>query len=215
MEPSKEPVSAAKDGITSTQQPAQSAPPRAMPKLPPRSSKPSATSAPPDPALASQQQPAPSTSASSPVTATSAGNAASSDAGTSKTNGTDTVVTVAGPTAAVSQSKPKPSGMPSLPPRNQLVNPANVTSIPPGGVIDGVLDPAESAKTQETRRNVHEIRVALIRAAFRLGYDPDNGLVKQVLYRYAYCTRFCHSLCHGRLELPPCPAQRRAFGCCW
>lgn len=41
----------------------------------------------------------------------------------------------------------------------------------------------ESAETQKTRRNVHEIRVALIRAAFRLGYDPDNGLVKQVLYR--------------------------------
>ncbi len=35
----------------------------------------------------------------------------------------------------------------------------------------------------QVRRRIHGIRVSLIRAAQRLGYDADNGLVRQVLYR--------------------------------
>jgi hypothetical protein len=46
-----------------------------------------------------------------------------------------------------------------------------------------ILDPDEPATIQKLRREIHEIRVSLIRSAQRLGYDHENGLVKQVLYR--------------------------------
>ena len=45
------------------------------------------------------------------------------------------------------------------------------------------MDPDEAEELQAVRRQIHGIRVSLIRAALRLGYDHDNGLVKQVLYR--------------------------------
>lgn len=46
-----------------------------------------------------------------------------------------------------------------------------------------VLDPEEPEAIQKLRKDIHAIRVSLIRAAQRLGYDHENGLVKQVLYR--------------------------------
>ena len=46
-----------------------------------------------------------------------------------------------------------------------------------------ILDPDEPPHIQKLRRDIHAIRVSLIRAAQRLGYDHENGLVKQVLYR--------------------------------
>jgi hypothetical protein len=48
------------------------------------------------------------------------------------------------------------------------------------GPVVGVIDPEEPEATQKLRANVHSIRVRLIRAASRLGYAHDNGLVKQV-----------------------------------
>eukprot|EP00775_Hariotina_reticulata_P003525 gene3525-3794_t len=64
--------------------------------------------------------------------------------------------------------------MPSLPVRVAGSGTAGVT---------GVIDPEESEATQKLRVKVHDIRVKLIRAARRLGYEHDSGLVKQVLYR--------------------------------
>ncbi len=52
----------------------------------------------------------------------------------------------------------------------------------PGGVS---LDPDEPEAIQKLRKDIHAIRVSLIRSAQRLGYDHENGLVKQVLYRCA------------------------------
>lgn len=45
------------------------------------------------------------------------------------------------------------------------------------------MDPDEPPAIQKLRRQIHAIRVSLIRAAHRLGYDHETGLVKQVLYR--------------------------------
>ena len=55
------------------------------------------------------------------------------------------------------------------------------TAVPPAA--GPVLDPDEPPSIQKLRREIHEIRVSLIRSAQRLGYDHENGLVKQVLYR--------------------------------
>jgi len=63
--------------------------------------------------------------------------------------------------------------MPVLPPRQV---------VPASGPV---LDPEEPEDIKEVRRRIHGIRVSLIRAAQRLGYDADNGLVRQVLYRLA------------------------------
>ncbi|KAF6261121.1 hypothetical protein COO60DRAFT_810164 [Scenedesmus sp. NREL 46B-D3] len=72
-----------------------------------------------------------------------------------------------------------PRGMPALPARAAgSAGPASSS-----GPVVGVIDPEESEATQKLRANVHSIRVRLIRAASRLGYAHDNGLVKQVLYR--------------------------------
>ena len=43
-----------------------------------------------------------------------------------------------------------------------------------------MVDPQESESTQQLRLRVHTIRVQLIRASRRLGFEHDNGLVKQV-----------------------------------
>ncbi len=48
-----------------------------------------------------------------------------------------------------------------------------------------VLDPDEPESVQKIRQRIHDVRVSLIRAAQRLGYDADNAIVRQVLYRYA------------------------------
>lgn len=48
-----------------------------------------------------------------------------------------------------------------------------------------VLDADEPADIQQVRRRIHEVRVSLIRAAMRLGYDTENALVHQVIYRLA------------------------------
>ncbi len=37
----------------------------------------------------------------------------------------------------------------------------------------------------QVRRRIHAVRVSLLRASQRLGYDAEHGLVKQVLYRQA------------------------------
>lgn len=46
-----------------------------------------------------------------------------------------------------------------------------------------MLDPEEPEHVAQVRRIVHRVRVQMVHAALRLGYDPDNALVKQVLYR--------------------------------
>eukprot|EP00955_Chlamydomonas_euryale_P114670 366296-Chlamydomonas_euryale.AAC.16 len=43
-----------------------------------------------------------------------------------------------------------------------------------------ILDRDEPEDVQKLRHEIHSIRVLLFRAAQRLGYDHDNGLVKQV-----------------------------------
>ncbi|KIY98187.1 hypothetical protein MNEG_9772 [Monoraphidium neglectum] len=63
-------------------------------------------------------------------------------------------------------------GMPSLPQRLAASSSC------------GVIDPEEPEATQKLRVQLHGIRVNLIRIAKRLGYDHDNGIVKQVLYRF-------------------------------
>jgi hypothetical protein len=50
--------------------------------------------------------------------------------------------------------------------------------VPPAG--GPILDPDEPEAIQKLRREIHTVRVSLIRAAQRLGYDHENGLVKQV-----------------------------------
>lgn len=66
--------------------------------------------------------------------------------------------------------------MPSLPARASSAAAA-------GGAVVGVIDPEEPEATQKLRANVHDIRVRLVRAARRLGYEHDNGLVKQVRHK--------------------------------
>ena len=66
------------------------------------------------------------------------------------------------------------------PPPPCLTSAAPPSSVPAPGPV---LDPDEAEELQAVRRQIHGIRVSLIRAALRLGYDHDNGLVKQVLYR--------------------------------
>lgn len=61
-------------------------------------------------------------------------------------------------------------------------------------IITGVIDPEESEATQKLRVNVHNIRVGLIRAARRLGYEHDNGLVKQVSYHVVTATGYDNTL---------------------
>jgi hypothetical protein len=75
--------------------------------------------------------------------------------------------------------------------------------------VVGVIDPEESEATQKLRANVHSIRVRLIRAASRLGYAHDNGLVKQVQWldqlnctaALVACVGYCHavSVCLERM----------------
>eukprot|EP00798_Chlamydomonas_sp_ICE-L_P015505 gene15505-21592_t len=72
------------------------------------------------------------------------------------------------------KAAPKPgksSFMPSLPPRQPM---------PASGPV---LDPDEPPEVQRVRKVIHSIRVSLFRAAHRIGFEHDNGLVKQVLYR--------------------------------
>jgi uncharacterized membrane protein (Fun14 family) len=53
-----------------------------------------------------------------------------------------------------------------------------------------VVDPEEPEATQKLRVQLHGIRVALIRAARRLGYDHDNGIVKQARWAAAFALGF-------------------------
>eukprot|EP00877_Chromochloris_zofingiensis_P013738 jgi/Chrzof1/8618/Cz03g17170.t1_TOC120[v5.2] len=148
--------------------------PASMPKLPQRTSKsPSAASShtdsaaqhhAPKPASSSQQQPA----ESSPSTASSSQSAANN-----YTKSTSASTSSKPPVKP--QSKPA-AGMPSLPARH-------VSSSSNAATNTSVIDPKETEATQHVRQKVHNIRVALIRAASRLGYNHDNGIVKQVLYR--------------------------------
>ncbi|GIL76388.1 hypothetical protein Vretifemale_5983, partial [Volvox reticuliferus] len=52
-----------------------------------------------------------------------------------------------------------------------------------------VLDPDEPESLAEVRRSIHAVRVQMISAALRLGYDHENALVKQVLYRLLLAER--------------------------
>lgn len=54
-----------------------------------------------------------------------------------------------------------------------------------------VIDPEESESTQQLRLRVHNIRVQLIRASRRLGFEHDNGLVKQVCGCGVCCIEQC------------------------
>lgn len=145
--------------------------PASMPKLPQRTSKsPSAASShtdsaaqhhAPKPASSSQQQPA----ESSPSTASSSQSAANN-----YTKSTSASTSSKPPVKP--QSKPA-AGMPSLPARH-------VSSSSNAATNTSVIDPKETEATQHVRQKVHNIRVALIRAASRLGYNHDNGIVKQV-----------------------------------
>jgi len=73
-----------------------------------------------------------------------------------------------------------------------------------GGGATGVIDPEESPATQKLRLKVHDIRLKLIRAARRLGYEHDSGLVKQVprrIHTFSAFERSCQT------QGPPT--------CCW
>ncbi|GLI64833.1 hypothetical protein VaNZ11_008127, partial [Volvox africanus] len=67
-------------------------------------------------------------------------------------------------------------GLPGLPPR-------------PAPATGPVLDPDEPESLAEVRRSIHAVRVQMISAALRLGYDHGNALVKQVLYRLLLAER--------------------------
>jgi hypothetical protein len=65
--------------------------------------------------------------------------------------------------------------MPSLPARSSSGGGGSSSA-----AAGDVVDPEESEATQQLRLRVHNIRVQLIRASRRLGFEHDNGLVKQV-----------------------------------
>jgi hypothetical protein len=73
-----------------------------------------------------------------------------------------------------------------------------------GGGATGVIDPEESPATQKLRLKVHDIRLKLIRAARRLGYEHDSGLVKQVPRRLRAdtCSSALESSCQTRRHPP-------------
>ncbi|GAX74879.1 hypothetical protein CEUSTIGMA_g2325.t1 [Chlamydomonas eustigma] len=91
----------------------------------------------------------------------------------------------------------KSSFMPILPPRQA----------PAAGPV---LDPDESQAIQTLRRDIHTIRVSLIRAAQRLGYDHENGLVKQVLYRLNLAEKLKAPWKRGKRPDPASAASREA-----
>lgn len=98
-----------------------------------------------------------------------------------------------GTAPAPASSKPQPS-MPKLPSR-----PSGAKTAPSGsaaasssgaaGAAAAAAAPppptvaAEVAKAQRLRDQIHNIRICLVRAAGRLGYDQEHQMVKQVLYR--------------------------------
>lgn len=94
----------------------------------------------------------------------------------------------AGPAPAEASTAPK--AMPSLPARAAAVNGSNGAAASELG--SGVIDPLEPPSTQRLRAAVHDIRVRLIRAARRLGYQHDCGLVKQARSQRHRC---CCSRC--------------------
>jgi hypothetical protein len=74
-----------------------------------------------------------------------------------------------GPRAAVVATAPRGAGASAAGP-----------SLPQRLPSCGVIDPEEPEATQKLRMKLHGIRVNLIRVAKRLGYDHENGIVKQV-----------------------------------
>ncbi|GBF93385.1 hypothetical protein Rsub_06423 [Raphidocelis subcapitata] len=123
------------------------------------------------------RQARPAAAAANGPTANGAAAAANGPAANGAAAGPSRATPAAGPAlppraAPAAAAAPAPRGGPSLPQR-----------LPASGTL-GVLDPEEPEATQKLRVQLHGIRVALIRVARRLGYDHDNGIVKQVLYRF-------------------------------
>jgi len=73
-----------------------------------------------------------------------------------------------------------------------------------------VLDPDEPEVLQKLRKQIHAIRVSLIRSANRLGFDHDNGLVKQVLYRLNLAEKLKAPWRRGKRPDPALAAARDA-----
>ncbi|KAG1663291.1 hypothetical protein FOA52_006332 [Chlamydomonas sp. UWO 241] len=82
------------------------------------------------------------------------------------------------------------------------------TAVPPAG--GPILDPDEPEAIQKLRREIHTVRVSLIRAAQRLGYDHENGLVKQVLYRLNLAEKLKAPWRKGKRPDPALAAAREA-----
>ncbi len=144
-----------------------------MPSLPQRPNRTSKAPA----AAADQAEPA--ASSTGDHASSSMGNSGSSSSGAVRASSTPSTSAPGTPSTAArplrASNGGRPAGMPALPPR---VAPASAFAHLPQ--IETAVDPAEPPATQRVRARVHDIRVGLIRAAQRLGYSSDNGIVKQV-----------------------------------
>ncbi|KAG2450728.1 hypothetical protein HYH02_004566 [Chlamydomonas schloesseri] len=164
--------------------------PSAGPSLPPRGSARTAGGT----AASPGASPSTSTSTSAPASAsvassTSAGlksgangaaSASASAPAAASSNGGGGTTSGAAATAATAGRRAPSGGLGALPPRGGLL------PLPAQGPV---LDPDEPESIAEVRRSIHAVRVQMISAALRLGYDHENALVKQVLYRLALAER--------------------------
>ncbi|GFR48520.1 hypothetical protein Agub_g10415, partial [Astrephomene gubernaculifera] len=159
---------------------ASSSRPSCGPTLPPRATRPATASAKPPTTTTTTTTPAASASAPAvPTPSTSSSEPPPAAAATptpTPSNPTTTPTTT--PTTR------RAGGLSALPPRGGLL------PLPPSSTTSGpVLDPDEPAALAEVRRSIHAVRVQMISSALRLGYDHENALVKQVLYRLALAER--------------------------
>ncbi|PNW70141.1 hypothetical protein CHLRE_17g707500v5 [Chlamydomonas reinhardtii] len=149
--------------------------PSAGPSLPPRGgARAAGGAAAPGPSTSTGATHSASASAPAGASAASAGGANGSSSAAGSSGGGSGGAVAAGGRRAPS------GGLGALPPRGGLL------PLPAQGPV---LDPDEPESIAEVRRSIHAVRVQMISAALRLGYDHENALVKQVLYRLALAER--------------------------